>query len=239
MSRGPGHVQRAIRALFDANPDTAFTTEEIAAAAFAARVLAGGAYTVEEIAAAGPGWADRSGCVAALRAVRRVLAGDPDWRARRLTRRCGWVFYNAASFSSTLFSMHWRRRPRPTGQWHATKSMQEALTSGDPWAVRERECAAAEVQRHIAERDAPTPEERARRAAEHAQEREQQQAEQNAAMGTRILRALKRCPPCTRADEGQHLATKARVLLTENDPDAIRAGLIEIAEALEAWGGQP
>jgi hypothetical protein len=30
MSRGPGRIERAIRQLFDANPDEAFITDEIA-----------------------------------------------------------------------------------------------------------------------------------------------------------------------------------------------------------------
>jgi hypothetical protein len=32
------------------------------------------------------------------------------------------------------------------------------------------------------------------------------------------------------------LAALARRLITENDPDAVRAGLVEIAEALERMG---
>ena len=38
---------------------------------------------------------------------------------------------------------------------------------------------------------------------------------------------------------GVSLANKARALITQNDPDAVRAGLAEIADALDVASGSP
>jgi hypothetical protein len=38
-----------------------------------------------------------------------------------------------------------------------------------------------------------------------------------------------------RADQFRQLAERARGLMVENDPDSVRAGLAEIAAALESW----
>jgi hypothetical protein len=62
MSRGPGRLERAIRALFDANPDLAFVTDELCEHCYPdARPI------------------QRKHQVAVLRAAWNVLKHDPDW----------------------------------------------------------------------------------------------------------------------------------------------------------------
>ena len=66
MSRGPGRVGRAIRALMRADPDGAWTTEDLADAAYP------DADAIE-----------RRHRVSVLSAAHRMVAGDPDWALRR------------------------------------------------------------------------------------------------------------------------------------------------------------
>ena len=64
MSRGPGRIERAIRALFDASPDRAFLTADLCEHCFP---------NVRRI--------ERKHEVSTLRAVRKIIADDPDWRS--------------------------------------------------------------------------------------------------------------------------------------------------------------
>ena len=64
MSRGPGRIERAIRALFDANPDAAFTTDDLCRACYPARRV------------------EHKHRVAVWRAAHNVLKHDPDWADR-------------------------------------------------------------------------------------------------------------------------------------------------------------
>src|SRR5579872_2150128 len=65
MSRGPGRIERAIRTLFDANPELAFVTEELCEHCY-------------------PGVAvEKRHQVAVLRAARSIIKDDPDWRMVR------------------------------------------------------------------------------------------------------------------------------------------------------------
>lgn len=63
MSRGPGSVERAIRDLFRMEPSGAFTTEELCESVFGAGV------TIE-----------KKHRVSVLRAARRIVNTDADWR---------------------------------------------------------------------------------------------------------------------------------------------------------------
>ena len=83
MSRGPGRIERAIRALFDASPDLAFVAVELVEHCF-------------------PGIAEpdieRKHLVSVLRAARKVIAADPDWTAWQTERQGGGlVFCNRAN----------------------------------------------------------------------------------------------------------------------------------------------
>jgi hypothetical protein len=81
MSRGPGRIERAIRALLDAHPDLAFVTDELAEHCYP---------DAEAIA--------RKHQVSVLRAAWNVLKDDPDWTAHRISCQGGnWVFFNRDS----------------------------------------------------------------------------------------------------------------------------------------------
>ncbi|MBV8916414.1 MAG: hypothetical protein JOZ05_25675 [Acetobacteraceae bacterium] len=129
MSRGPGRIERAIRALFDAHPDEAFTTDDLCVASY-------------------PGLDHRKSRrkhqVAALRAANKVIATDPDWQSRPSpTHRNKVVFCNRASVPSMVMQgqLHgtW---PNPTHE-AALKRMHNILEAPDKalsdWDRRNRE----------------------------------------------------------------------------------------------------
>ncbi len=66
MSRGPGRVERAIKAAFDAEPTRVFTTEYLCAHVYA------GATRIE-----------KKHRVSLIRAAKRVLQREPNWRMTR------------------------------------------------------------------------------------------------------------------------------------------------------------
>ena len=85
MSRGPGRIERAIRALFDAHPDLAFVTDELA-----------------EHCYPDAGTIERKHQVAVLRAAWNVIEHDPNWTAWRIDAQGnGWVFCNRDSAMSS------------------------------------------------------------------------------------------------------------------------------------------
>ena len=85
MSRGPGRLERAIRALFDAHPDLAFVTDELCEHCYP------DAKPIE-----------RKHQVAVLRAAFKVINNDPDWGGFRSASQGGAiVFYNRANVQST------------------------------------------------------------------------------------------------------------------------------------------
>src|SRR5215472_5185412 len=84
MSRGPGRIERAIRHLFDAHPDEAFTTDDLCIACYPEQP-----------------YLERAQRVAVIRAADKGLAKDPDWRRSVCSARGGMVvFFNAASLPS-------------------------------------------------------------------------------------------------------------------------------------------
>jgi hypothetical protein len=66
MSRGPGRIERAIRALFDAHPDRHISTDDLVAHCYP-----------------GINHIERKHRVAVLRAAHKVVAADPDWTTHR------------------------------------------------------------------------------------------------------------------------------------------------------------
>jgi hypothetical protein len=66
MSRGPGRIERALRALFDASPDRAFCTFDLVSECFP-----------------DVGLIERKHEGSTLRAARKIVATDPDWRIAR------------------------------------------------------------------------------------------------------------------------------------------------------------
>ena len=68
MSRGPGRIERTIRALMAANPDLAFTTDWLCCQLF----------TTSQV--------EKKHRISVLRAIHRIIAGDPDCSRQALTR---------------------------------------------------------------------------------------------------------------------------------------------------------
>jgi hypothetical protein len=111
----------------------------------------------------------------------------------------------------------------------------EELTSPDG----RRRCE-SKVADHIAARDAADPAERERLKAKQ----EAARAAALAGIGIRIKAAINKpqvlpSPQRAGSDNTKALASKARALITQNDPDAVRAGLAEIADALDSLGTLP
>jgi hypothetical protein len=247
VSKGPGRIERAIRALFDAHPDLAFVTDEIAEHCYPnARPI------------------ERKHQVATLRAAHRVVANDPDWTgARAKSRGTHWVFYNRGNLQSYSLG---RLIAGSFVVYRSQKRSEEAERCLDRWAfsdsnrpgpmsqvIRDRAEALqelydpghsyvsymsppngtgglcdgmwlAQVQQHVAYRDGDAE---MRAAIDARRERER---EAWLAMGSG-----KRFPPVgdTRQETLTALAERARSLIVQNDPDTVRDGLAAIAGELE------
>ena len=206
MSRGPGRIERAIRALFDAHADRAFGTDELC-----------------QHCRPDAGAIERKHEVAVVRAVWNVIGRDPDWRGIRSPDRRSWAFFNQASLESYA---HAHRIIRvgsdsykvPGGRYERHVRMHIAERDGDvqTWAVLEAE---------EAKYQAGLPQYFARTLADAK---------------ASIYRRSKRFDERARFAPNNiclALAAKARALMTQNDLDAVRAGLAEIADALEVAGG--
>jgi hypothetical protein len=116
MSKGPGRIERAIRALFDTNPDRAFITDELVEHCYPG---AGTRFPIE-----------KKHTVAVLRAAHKVVARDPDWQEWPISlfdpgeghdsRNVGLCFFNMDSVESYALGrliacdvMYKSRRPSP------------------------------------------------------------------------------------------------------------------------------
>jgi hypothetical protein len=155
MSRGPGRIERTIRALLDANPDESFSTDQLCNRCYGRG-----------------GWMERKHRVAVIRAMHGVLKDDPDWRCGRSNGRSRrMICYNAASLLSTAQAF------APSSVYH--EMLGEAPDPDDPaddddmraWRLEERARIEGWVAAHIRWRDA-TPEERAAIEREEEAERE-------------------------------------------------------------------
>ena len=204
-----GKLERAIREHLAAQPDEAFTTDELC------RVCYPGAAQTE-----------RKHRVAVLRAIGKALAAEPDWRGRRanLARGNVLVFYNAASVPSTAKgdckrrSLGWPRLNAPE-QWDEPDRLAKAERAVDEHVLMRH---GTDEQRHqLAER----------REAEHQLNTARIQV---AAMIARSPMSVLLGQSRMSSRELEELADKARNLMVENDPDAVRDGLREIATKLDA-----
>jgi hypothetical protein len=268
MSRGPGRIERAIRELFDAHPDEAFVTVELAEHCY-------------------PGVAiKKKHMVAVLRAAQNVLKDDPDWTVYVIMGMGGgYVFCNQASVPSSAMAralappwLHegiiYRspgRARRIPGRWTTRPGFRVKLpdpwreenrfvtTDRADWLARPRDVGivANHVADHIAWRDGDETVRDALRAKQEATLAEGKRLADAALGRGNAFQADARIDLETLTDEAKRLldearriydqalayrshfaglAALARRLITENDPDAIRAGLAEIASALD--GGQ-
>lgn len=200
-----GRLERALREHLTAHPDETFSTDDLCGVCYRAPVA-------------------RKHRVAVLRAMDKVMAGKPDWRSTwsRNVRGNMLVFFNAASVPSTAKAkVKWSDHnwwPHEVPRWDESERLTEA----------ERQ-----VAEHTIMRDG-TPEERERL----IQRREAERSLSAAKIS--LATAVAKNPMgvllnSSRVASGnmKELADKARALMIENDPDAIREGLAEIAAALD------
>jgi len=201
-----GRIERTIRKHLHDHPDEAFTTEHLAAVCYPDTLAI-----------------SRKHRVAVIRAAGKVLNSDPDWQTARSWRRGQTIYFNAASVMSAAQAeslKHWIFETRES----LTQNALERLAEDDETYRAEVE---EEVQNHIAVRDAATPEEAERLKA-------QIRAKLDCEVAFGLVRPPPRRPrPPPRAPAWEALAAKARALMTENDPEVIRAGLAELADTLD------
>lgn len=245
MSRGAGRIERAIREVFDTHPDLAFITDELAEHCYP------DATTIE-----------RKHQVSVLRSAHKVAAADPDWEAWRIYGMGrGWVFVNHANVQSyTLGRMiaedykiyrSEKRLRRAPGTWvrKAPGVRVKVLDSLHEFVADRAELLALpETRRHlaegtwaelVAEHIAYRDSDAATRAAMDTQREADRQAwlAMGAALGRRLRGESqpgdKELLP-RRSNTFTQLADHVRGLLTQNDPDAVRDGLREVADALDA-----
>jgi hypothetical protein len=223
VSRGPDRIERAIRALFDAHPDEAFTTDDLCEHCYPADRPV-----------------ERQHRGVALRAAKKVIEVDPDWRLTwSWTLGNTLIFYNQASLSGAVMADVLR--------WEATSSRKRVLdqtsrvlASETEWLRGRRESCEHRVRQHIAVRDAD-PAERERLIGQRTAEGTKLLAEAAQA----IRAAAGRPAQALSSPDGDlrdlpttltSLALQARALIAMNDPDVVRVGLAEIADALDALG---
>lgn len=240
-----GKLERAIREHLAAHPDEAFSTDELAEHCYPdARPLA------------------RKHRVGVLRAARKVISADQDWAWRVSDSHGGaLVFFNRASVPSRAMARHMaglavayhspRRRDRI--RWaRSDLIMTDVLERPDVLAKVQRELdnpdGAKAYQQSVAwherERDGDA-EEKARVGLERARDYALRDVDLTILLlnqrRLKLMRAAAKLgfilPPNfdhpAPIAELTALAEKARALIVQNDPDAVRQGLNEIANALD------
>lgn len=160
-----------------------------------------------------------------LRAAHKIVAADPNWRGRRAeSAGRSWVFFNHDSVQGyarmQLLTDHFTSQYSDGRHEEALQDARhrELMAQGGTWHRF--------VEQHRAKRDGET----ARLAALEAEGRADLARVMSRLSGrVSVANANARVGSATQTD----LAAKARALMVENDPDVIRAGLAEIAAALE------
>jgi hypothetical protein len=226
MSRGPGRIERAIRQLFDKRPDEAFTTDQLC-------VLCYNLTYLREV--------KRHHRVAVVRAGKHVVDLDPDWDIW-FTRTPGrpLIWHNAASERSVAMAKVLRvfaqGSPIEVQEW--TQDVLDgnevgALLAPDGWVSHR-------VAKHLEKRQDDTRDKAkatrlvcaARAIGNTYKEKvELVRKHEEVAKLIRILGAYQ--------GMAADLAERIRWLMQVNDPDMVRKGLGEIADALEASSEPP
>lgn len=168
MSRGPGKIERAIRALFDANPDRVFITDDLVEHCYPEADQRGA-------------WIEKKHTVAVLRAVHKVCARDPNWTERPFSTvklnedpHLGLCFYNMDSLESfaraqvfggdfgrrgapdhdairrILDNDRYRKLMEPGGSWWRHVEMHRAKRDGDTARLAQLNAEQEESLRQIA-----------------------------------------------------------------------------------------
>lgn len=132
MSRGPGRIERAIRELFAANPDLAFSVVDLV-----------------EHCYPGVTEPEKKHTVSVIRAARRVVEKDPDWTLGHSGRQGGaLVFSNQANLQSHCLG--WLMED-PYSDYRDRASLLAELAAGRHDSLIEAQ--KKYVDLHIAERD--------------------------------------------------------------------------------------
>jgi hypothetical protein len=235
MSRGPGRIERAIRALLDANPDRAFTTDELCEHCYPELPKPTHVYRPEF--RYGP---QRKHRVAVLRAAKHVVQRDPNWSVRWTTSTGReFIWFNQASLASTAMSFVLRNDPN--GGTHAAERavrmiLDPAPNLGGPLlaaVLHDQALAQRGVAEHLSRCASLDPVNLGKRTE-----------------GLSAVRSLGNAFGAASIERTKYLrlhgmltafaaqaAARVRALMVENDPDAIRDGLTELAETLERLGG--
>jgi hypothetical protein len=252
MSKGPGRIERAIRELFDTHPDLAFVTDELCEHCYPdTRPI------------------ERKHQVSVLRAAWNVLKDDPDWSVWRIMGMGrGWVFFNHASAQSytlgrkivdnfIVYRSEKRARRQP-GEWvwiRGSGGGRRKIVNDHRGIVPDRAALLASYSgcpherwaRHIAWHIEWRDGDAATRAAVDAS----READHQAWLTEGVLladRVMGRGPPDDKRYQAHDiagsetliaLAGRLRGLLVQNDPDTLRAGLADIADALDAVARDP
>jgi hypothetical protein len=185
MSRGPGRIERALRALFDANPDKAFTTDDLCLACYpdiACQRFARALIKHKHRVAVG-------------RAAANVLTGDPNWRSRySLSHGRMWVYLNAASVTCTAMTVWAGRRTRT--EWVEERARQ-TLEASIPFEQQIKANVERRVREHIVLRDATPP--------RHASNWPRSSRESASAQPTRGRHHRRKCCLCSLRKHAQHI----------------------------------
>lgn len=122
MSRGPGRIERAIAAAFEAEPDEAFSTDELCALAYP-----------------GVNRIEKKHRVAVIRAGERVCARMPAWAAWQSSEATGPLIW-ANRYSVPSYTLMRARKAYPREPLDAQRRMLEhggkfyrAAQEGGPW----------------------------------------------------------------------------------------------------------
>jgi len=256
MSRGPGRIERAIRQLFDENPARAFPSFLLVYDCFPEVEEPGRKHEVSvlraahKIVAADPDWA-----------VQRYL-GDWNKAPRRFLVFFNRANLQSYSHAQRLISHRWfapltdydRAQLEPDGAWSLAVELHCAVRAGNASLAAELEArqraAKARRQAGIVRLRAELfqqPEARPHYVLPAIQAGMQATHTDIAARAEKYAELLAQLPqsqgapaymlpPAQLAKQATliDVAAKARSLMQINDPDAIRAGLAEIADALDA-----
>jgi hypothetical protein len=253
MSRGPGRIERAIRELFDAHPDFAFVTDElvehcysdvrpierkhqVAVLRAAWKVIdADPDWSAYRTKGQGQGWVFANRANLQSWALGRMIMGgvfgsDFIYRSEKRTRRASW-WWKPTTREDLLEKLkpesdsRYLEQIQPGGFWAKEVERHRARRAGDVERADTLDC---ELEYEVAQswgqlgvdpREVGVDMDKVKRFAARN------------VIGRETHIEPEPPPP---ADPIADLADKARALITQNDPDAVRAGLAEIADALDA-----
>jgi hypothetical protein len=254
MSRGPGRIERSIRELFDANPDLAFVTDELCEHCYPGVRPIERKHQIAVLRAArnvlkaDPNWTAKRECGDQGNRWKFYNRDSGESRLRGLRPKSKqpvpheweWVNFGPG------FGRARRKVPRePHEAVSDTRARKRDDRAQDDVAWHRLVRDADEVTRKrmleayraiSSDWKAWTAWMDARRAWMTRPDVWLKRYQARAVIGQETLKAAGRSsePIIIPSNEAMRLAARARALINTNDPDAVRAGLAEIADALDA-----